>query len=113
MSIRILHVDLDAFFVEVCRQVNPDLRDVELLVVGGRRDQRGVVQSASYGARRYGIHSGMPIARAVALCPQATFYQGEFSNYRKASRVVRQILRKFSPTVVMASLVVIQPVHAR
>ncbi len=104
MSIRILHVDLDAFFVEVCRQVNPELRDVELLVVGGRRDQRGVVQSASYGARRYGIHSGMPIARAVALCPQATFYQGEFSNYRKASRVVRQILREFSPTVVMASL---------
>ena len=55
MPSRILHVDLDAFFVEVCRQRNPELRDVELLVVGGRRDQRGVVQSASYGARAHGV----------------------------------------------------------
>ena len=78
MGARILHVDLDAFFVEVCRQRHPELRDVELLVVGGRRDQRGVVQSASYGARRYGIHAGMPIAQAVRLCPQATFFQGAF-----------------------------------
>ena len=104
MSARILHVDLDAFFVEVCRQVEPSLKDVDLLVVGGRRDQRGVVQSASYGARRYGIHSGMPIARAVALCPAATFHQGKFSHYRRASRTVRRILKEFSPTVVMASL---------
>ncbi len=104
MSIRIVHVDLDAFFVEVCRQVDPSLKKVDLLVVGGRRDQRGVVQSASYGARRYGIHSGMPIARAVALCPAATFHQGEFHHYRKASRAVRGILKQFSPTVVMASL---------
>lgn len=99
-----MHVDLDAFFVEVCRQVNPELREIDLLVVGGRRDQRGVVQSASYGARRYGIHSGMPIARAVALCPDATFHQGEFRHYRKASREVKSILKGFSPTVVMASL---------
>ena len=47
MPARIMHVDLDAFFVEVCRQRNPELREVELLVVGGRREQRGVVQSAS------------------------------------------------------------------
>ena len=104
MSIRIVHVDLDAFFVEVCRQVDPSLKNVDLLVIGGRRDQRGVVQSASYGARRYGIHSGMPIARAVALCPAATFHQGEFRHYRDASRAVRSILQQFSPTVVMASL---------
>jgi len=65
MPARILHVDLDAFFVEVCRQRHPELRGVELLVVGGRRDQRGVVQSASYGARRFGVHAGMPIAEAV------------------------------------------------
>ena len=65
MPARILHVDLDAFFVEVCRHNHPELRDVELLVVGGRRDQRGVVQSASYAARRFGIHAGEPVA-AVA-----------------------------------------------
>jgi len=104
MSIRIVHVDLDAFFVEVCRRVNPRLREIDLLVVGGRRDQRGVVQSASYGARRYGVHSGMPIARAVALCPQAVFHQGEFRHYRKASRAVRALLEGFSPRVLMASL---------
>jgi DNA polymerase-4 len=104
MGARILHVDLDAFFVEVCRQRHPELRDVELLVVGGRRDQRGVVQSASYGARRFGIHAGMPIAQAVRLCPQATFFQGSFPDYRDASRAVRGVLERFSPTVVMASL---------
>ncbi len=104
MSARILHVDLDAFFVEVCRQRHPELRGVELLVVGGRRDQRGVVQSASYGARTYGIHAGMPIAQAVRLCPQATFFQGSFIHYRDASRTVRAVLQRFSPTVVMASL---------
>jgi DNA polymerase-4 len=104
MGARILHVDLDAFFVEVCRQRHPELRDIELLVVGGRRDQRGVVQSASYAARRFGIHAGMPIAQAVRLCPQATFFQGSFPDYREASRTVRGVLEQFSPTVVMASL---------
>ncbi|HEX5962249.1 MAG TPA: DNA polymerase IV [Gemmatimonadales bacterium] len=104
MPARILHVDLDAFFVEVCRQRHPELRDIELLVVGGRRDQRGVVQSASYGARRFGIHAGMPIAEAVRLCPQATFFQGAFTHYRSASREVRRVLDEFSPTVVMSSL---------
>ncbi len=104
MSARILHVDLDAFFVEVCRQRHPELRGVELLVVGGRRDQRGVVQSASYDARKYGIHAGMPIAQAVRLCPAATFFQGSFIHYRDASRAVRAVLQRFSPTVVMASL---------
>jgi DNA polymerase-4 len=104
MSARILHVDLDAFFVEVCRQYHPELRQVELLVVGGRRDQRGVVQSASHAARRFGIHAGMPIAEAVRLCPQATFFQGAFVHYRDASRAVRSVLQDFSPTVVMSSL---------
>jgi DNA polymerase-4 len=104
MPARILHVDLDAFFVEVCRQHHPELREVDLLVVGGRRDQRGVVQSASYGARRFGIHAGMPIAEAVRLCPQATFFQGAFAQYRTASLAVREALKEFSPTVVMASL---------
>src|SRR6476661_10080419 len=104
MSARIIHVDLDAFVVEVSRQYNPELRDVELLVVGGRRDQRGVVQSASHAARRFGIHAGMPIAEAVRLCPQATFFQGAFVHYRDASHAVRAVLQEFSPTVVMASL---------
>ena len=99
-----MHVDLDAFFVEVCRQRHPELRELDLLVVGGRRNQRGVVQSASYGARRYGVHAGMPIAEAVRLCPTATFFQGSFEHYREASEQVQRVLADHSPTVVMASL---------
>jgi DNA polymerase IV len=101
---RFLHVDLDAFFVEVCRRFYPELRNLELLVVGGRRDQRGVVQSASYAARKFGVRSGMPIAQAVKLCPEATFFQGSFAHYGQASHEVRAVLENFSPTVVMASL---------
>jgi DNA polymerase-4 len=104
MPARLLHVDLDAFFVEVCRHYHPELRNIELLVVGGRRDQRGVVQSASHAARRFGIHAGMPIAQAVRLCPEATFFQGAFVHYREASHAVRAVLMDFSPTVVMSSL---------
>lgn len=104
MPPRLMHVDLDAFFVEVCRARHPELRGVDLLVVGGRRDSRGVVQSASYGARKFGIRAGMPIARAVALCPDATFFRGEFAWYRDASHQVRELLGRFAPTVVMAGL---------
>jgi len=104
MPARILHVDLDAFFVEVCRQRHPELRQVELLVVGGRRESRGVVQSASYAARAFGVRSGMPIARAARLCPEATFFQGDFAHYSEASRAVRTVLADFTPVVAMASL---------
>lgn len=104
MAPRIVHVDLDAFFVEVCRHQNPELRTVEFLVVGGRRESRGVVQSASYPARAFGIRAGMPIAEAVRRCPQATFFQGSFAHYRDASRAVRAVLEGFTPTVAMGSL---------
>jgi DNA polymerase-4 len=101
---RILHVDLDAFFVEVCRQRQPELQAVELLVVGGRKESRGVVQSASYGARACGVRAGMPIAEAARRCPGATFVKGRFTDYREASRQVREVLRRHSPVVAMASL---------
>jgi DNA polymerase-4 len=99
-----MHVDLDAFFVEVCRTRMPELRQVDLLVVGGTRHSRGVVQSASYGARKFGVRAGMPVARAVALCPDATFVQGEFAWYKEASHRVRDLLARFAPAVVMAGL---------
>lgn len=104
MAARTLHLDLDAFFVEVCRQRHPELRNVEFLVVGGRREERGVVQSASYAARKFGVRAGMPIAEAARRCPQATFFRGSFRHYRDASRAVLAVLRRYSPTVVMASL---------
>ncbi|MES2306251.1 MAG: DNA polymerase IV [Gemmatimonadota bacterium] len=104
MATRILHLDLDAFFVEVCRQQQPELREIELLVVGGKRESRGVVQSASYGARKFGVRSGMPIGQAVRLCPDATFVRGEFADYRDASRRVRGVLEAHAPLVVMTGL---------
>ncbi len=104
MPPRLMHVDLDAFFVEVCRTRMPELRGIDLLVVGGRRESRGVVQSASYGARKFGVRSGMPIGRAVELCPNATFVKGEFVWYREASHRVRDILARFAPVVAMAGL---------
>src|SRR5579872_6958254 len=99
-----MHVDLDAFFVEVCRMHQPELRDVDLLIVGGRRESRGVVQSASYGARRFGVRSGMPIGRAARLCPEATFVKGEFAHYRTASRAVAGVIRGRAPVAVMTGL---------
>ncbi|HEX5003924.1 MAG TPA: DNA polymerase IV [Gemmatimonadales bacterium] len=104
MSARFLHVDLDAFFVEVCRRLRPELRDIDLLIVGGQPKGRGVVQSASYGARKFGVRAGMSSAEAARRCPGATFVRTAFDEYRKASRAVRRVLEDFSPIVVMASL---------
>jgi DNA polymerase-4 len=63
-----------------------------------------VVQSASYGAREFGVRAGMPIAQAARLCPDATFFKGEFTQYRAASRAVHAVLNRHSPVVAMASL---------
>ena len=104
MTTRFLHVDLDAFFVEVCRQLRPELRAVDLLVVGGDPRGRGVVQSASYGARAFGVRAGMASAEAARRCPGAVFVRTSFDDYRRASRAVRLVLEEFSPLVVMASL---------
>jgi DNA polymerase IV len=99
-----MHVDLDAFFVEVCRQHQPELRHVDLLIVGGRRESRGVVQSASYGARKFGVRSGMPIGQAARLCPDATFVRGEFAHYRTESRAVQAVIERHAPVAVMTGL---------
>lgn len=99
-----MHCDLDAFFVEVCRRHDPALEGVELLIVGGRRQSRGVVQSASYGARAFGVRSGMPIAEAARRCPDATFVKGEFAWYREASQAVRRVLERHAPLVVMTGM---------
>ncbi len=99
-----MHVDLDAFFVEVCRQRQPELRGIDLLVVGGKRESRGVVQSASYGARKFGVRSGMPIGQAARLCPNATFVKGEFVHYREASHAVRAVIGRHAPIALMTGL---------
>ena len=99
----ILHIDLDAFFVSVEQALAPELRG-KPAVVGGRPDRRGVVASASYEARVFGIRAGMPLAQAYRLCPQAIFLQGSFPAYRDASEKFMTILADFSPCLEPAGL---------
>jgi DNA polymerase IV len=95
---RIMHIDLDAFFVSVEQVYNPDLKG-KPVVVGGRPDRRGVVAAASYEARAFGLHSAMPLSTAYRLCPQAIFIEGDFSRYREASKKFMAILADFSPYI--------------
>ena len=103
MARRIMHIDLDAFFVSVEQVLNPELEG-KAVVVGGRPDRRGVVASASYEARGFGLYAGMPLATASRLCPQAIFIEGSFSKYREASRRFMAILADFSPYLEPVSL---------
>lgn len=92
----ILHIDLDAFFVSAEQALAPELYG-KPVVVGGRPDRRGVVASASYEARAFGIRAGMPLAEAYRFCPQAVFLQGSFSLYRDVSARFMTILADYSP----------------
>jgi DNA polymerase-4 len=94
---------MDAFFVSVELLNRPDLRG-KPVVVGGRPDQRGVVSAASYEARKFGIHSAMPLRTAARLCPHAVFLDGHHEKYSEWSDRVASVLAKFSPIVEMVSI---------
>ena len=99
----IFHVDMDAFFVSVEELMNPSLKG-KAVVVGGQRDERGVVSAASYEARKFGVHSAMPLRTAAKLCPHAIFLDGHLDLYREHSEKVHTVLQDFSPAVEMASI---------
>jgi DNA polymerase IV len=99
----ILHVDMDAFFVSVELLAHPELRG-KAVVVGGQRDQRGVVTSASYEARQFGVHSAMPLRTAAKLCAHAIFLDSHHELYGQWSDRVAVILERYSPVVEMASI---------
>ena len=101
---RILLADADAFYVAVARLVDPDgAGKARLLIVGGAPDRRGVVTSASYEARAYGVHSAMPMARAVRLCPGATVVPVPREACADKGREIAAVLRRFTPAVEQAS----------
>jgi DNA polymerase-4 len=92
----VIHIDLDAFFVSVEQASNPELRG-KPVVVGGKPGSRGVVATASYEARAFGLHSAMPLSTAVRLCPQAIFIEGNYHHYAEVSKKFMAILADFSP----------------
>jgi DNA polymerase-4 len=99
----IAHLDMDAFFVSVERLLDPSLAG-KPVVVGGDPDGRGVVASASYEARRYGIHSAMPSRAARELCPEVIFLRGSHHLYGDYHRKVRHILERTAPVIEAASI---------
>jgi len=99
----IFHVDMDAFFVSVEELYDPSLKG-KAVVVGGQRDERGVVSAASYEARKFGVHSAMPLPTAAKHCPHAIFVDGHPERYRECSEKVFKVLNSFTPQVEMASI---------
>jgi len=99
----IFHVDMDAFFVSVEELFDPSLKG-KPVVVGGQRNERGVVSAASYAARKFGVHSAMPLRTAARLCPQAIFVDGHPDRYRDYSARVYDVLNRFSPKLEMVSI---------
>jgi DNA polymerase-4 len=97
------HVDMDAFFVSVEELFDPSLKG-KPVVVGGRPNERGVVSAASYAARKFGVHSAMPLRTAYKLCPHAIFVDGHPDRYRDYSHKVHEVLTAFCPLVEMASV---------
>ena len=95
---KIIHIDLDAFYTSVEQRDNPQLLELPV-VVGGRPESRGVVAAASYQARRFGIHSAMPMRTALRLCPQLVILPLRMEVYRQLSTQIRQIFFRYTHLV--------------
>jgi len=100
---KIIHVDMDAFFASVEQRDHPEYHG-KPLIVGGQPDSRGVVAACSYEARKFGIHSAMPCARAYRLCPHAIFVRPRFEAYREVSTQIREIFWRYASEVEPLSL---------
>jgi len=94
---KIIHVDMDAFFAQIEQRDNPEYKN-KPLIVGGPLN-RGVVSTASYEARKYGIHSGMPLSRAKRLCPKGIYIPVDMEKYLRESAKIKDIFYKFTPLV--------------
>lgn len=104
MERRILHIDMDAFFASVEEVRDPSLKGKPLIIGGDSTDTRGVVSTASYAARKYGVHSAMPLVQARRLCPHGIFLRGSFGLYQAASEKVFAVLETVAPRVESVSI---------
>ena len=100
---KIIHVDMDCFFAAVEMRDNPALRDIPI-AIGGSRVQRGVISTANYPARKYGVRSAMPTAMALKLCPHLTLLPGRFDAYKEASSHIREIFSRYTSLIEPLSL---------
>lgn len=98
----IIHVDMDAFYASVEQHDHPELRG-KAVIIGGSPQSRGVVSTASYEARKFGVHSAMPTAHAYRLCPHGIFLPVNMARYMEVSRVIHAIFRDFTPLVMPLS----------
>jgi len=99
----VLHIDIDAFFAAVEVMLNPRLKG-KPIIIGGMPDERGVVSTASYEARQYGVHSGMALRTAGQKCPHGIFLRGRYHVYSRVSKKFTDCLHRFSPRVEAASI---------
>ncbi len=95
---KVIHVDMDAFYASVEQRDRPELRG-RPVIVGGAPNSRGVVATASYEARAFGVRSAMPAAQAARLCPQGVFLRPDFARYQRASRAVFEVLERYADAV--------------
>jgi DNA polymerase-4 len=105
--LRIIHVDLDAFFAAVEQRDRPELRGKPVIVGGDPTDKRytrGVVSTASYEARKFGVHSAMPLRTAYQLCPHGVYLPVDGAKYQRVSHEVMAVLRRFTPEVEQVSI---------
>ncbi|WP_145542229.1 DNA polymerase IV [Yersinia alsatica] len=100
---KIIHVDMDCFFAAVEMRDDPSLRDIPI-AIGGSRDRRGVISTANYPARRYGVRSAMPTAMALKLCPQLKVIPGRMAAYKEASLHIREIFARYTSLIEPLSL---------
>ena len=98
------HVDLDAFFASVEQLDHPEYRNKPVIVGGIPGDRRSVVSTASYEARKYGVHSAMPLEKAIKLCPNAIFLRPNFHRYQEKSLQIMELFNSFSPSVIQISI---------
>ncbi len=103
LKVKIIHVDMDCFYAAVEMRDDPSLRDIPI-AIGGSRERRGVISTANYPAREYGVRSAMSTAMALKLCPHLRLLPGRFDAYKEASRQIRNIFVRYTPLIEPLSL---------